>query len=134
MFCTKAGRSTRSSPLVVRPRSRRRLVIRTVLYVHVGGSELNDAQVMGPNIHAGEVLQLLVPTGVWKMSKLLDDDLTAALTEGTKDHCGCLITEVVFPGFAWEDHGFLTRQGLIDLWGNEDAPEVKELAKYLKKE
>ena len=101
MFCTKAARSTRSSPLGARRQLRRRLVTRTVL---VGDSELNDAQVMGPNIHAGEVLQLLVPTGVWKMSKLLDDDLTAASTEGAKDHCGCLITEVVFPGFAWEDH------------------------------
>lgn len=35
-------------------------------------------QVMGPNIEAGETLQLLVGTGVWKKSKLLDEDVAAA--------------------------------------------------------
>ena len=88
---------------------------------------------MGPNIHAGEVLQLLVPSGIWKMSRLLHDDLTAASTsEEAKDLCGCLITEVVFPGFAWEDHGFLTRDEFERLWDGAVPPEAQELLKYIR--
>lgn len=86
---------------------------------------------MGPNIHAGEVLQLLVPTGVWKMSRLLDEDLARATSESSKDRWGCLITEVVFPGFAWEDHAFLTKDSLEGLLG-ADSSEAKELMKYVK--
>jgi hypothetical protein len=37
---------------------------------------------------------LLVGTGVWKMSRLLDADVA---TEG--ENAGCLITEVVVPGW-----------------------------------
>ena len=88
---------------------------------------------MGPNIHAGEVLQLLVPTGVWKMSRLLQEDLDGASDEGAKDRCGCLITEVVFPGFAWEDHAFLTLEEFNKLWDDPSVPEAKELLQYVRK-
>ena len=89
---------------------------------------------MGPNIHAGEVLQLLVGSGVWKMSRLLEDDIAATISnEDAKDHCGCLITEVVFPGFAWEDHCFLTREEFDGLWEDKDTAEAKDLLKYVKK-
>ncbi|KAI0360794.1 hypothetical protein OH77DRAFT_1418807 [Trametes cingulata] len=91
-----------------------------------------EKKVMGPNIHSGELLQLLVPTGVWKMSRLLPQDLEAASSEESKDRCGCLITEVVFPGFAWEDHGFLTRRAFQELWQGAVPPEAQELVKYLK--
>ncbi|RPD65372.1 hypothetical protein L226DRAFT_543331 [Lentinus tigrinus ALCF2SS1-7] len=90
-----------------------------------------ERKVMGPNIHAGEVLQLLVPTGVWKMSRLLEEDLASTSTESSNDHWGCLITEVVFPGFAWEDHAFLTKEGLEELLG-ADSSQAKELSKYVK--
>ncbi|RDX41629.1 hypothetical protein OH76DRAFT_1364234 [Lentinus brumalis] len=109
----------------------------TMHVLHQGRAEYtlitpgSPPKVMGPNIHAGEVLQLLVPTGVWKMSRLLEEDLVSASTESSKDHCGCLITEVVFPGFAWEDHGFLTKEGLEEIFG-VDAPEAKGLSKYVK--
>lgn len=33
---------------------------------------------MGPNVHAGETLQLLVGSNVWKKSRLLPEDITAA--------------------------------------------------------
>ncbi|KAI0918191.1 hypothetical protein AcV7_006994 [Taiwanofungus camphoratus] len=80
-----------------------------------------EKKIVGSDIHAGEVLQLLVPSGVWKMSRLLPADLArSAPGPGT----GCLITEVVFPGFAWQDHRFLTRAGLEALWG--DAPGAEE--------
>ena len=88
---------------------------------------------MGPNIHAGEVLQLLVPTGVWKMSRLLQEDLDGVSEEGEKDRCGCLITEVVFPGFAWEDHAFLTLEEFNKLWDDPSVPEAKELLQYVRK-
>ncbi|KAI0635050.1 RmlC-like cupin domain-containing protein [Trametes polyzona] len=91
-----------------------------------------ETKVMGPNIHAGEVLQLLVPTGVWKMSRLLQQDLEAATSDALKDRCGCLITEVVFPGFAWEDHGFLTRDAFEELWGGAVPSEARDLVKYVK--
>ncbi|KAI0746647.1 RmlC-like cupin domain-containing protein [Daedaleopsis nitida] len=91
-----------------------------------------ERKVMGPNIHAGELLQLLVPTGVWKMSRMLEEDLAGASDEAAKDHCGCLITEIVFPGFAWEDHAYLTLEELAKLWGDKNAPEVKEFSRYVK--
>ena len=92
-------------------------------------------QIMGPNIHNGEVLQLLVPTGVWKLLRLLAEDCAAAASkEDGKERYGCLTTEVVFPGFMWEDHAFLTQAGFDELFADRDSPEAKELIKYLKKE
>ncbi|PCH38830.1 hypothetical protein WOLCODRAFT_110213 [Wolfiporia cocos MD-104 SS10] len=82
-----------------------------------------EHKIMGSNIQAGELLQLLVPSGVWKMSRLLPCSADA-------EHTGCLITEVVFPGFAWEDHCFLTRKELERLWGERGGAE--ELAKFVK--
>lgn len=89
---------------------------------------------MGPNVHAGELLQLLVPTGVWKMSRLLQEDLDAASSSASQERCGCLITEVVFPGFAWEDHGFLTRTTFNALWDGAVPPEAQYLLEYVKKD
>ncbi|KAH9832076.1 RmlC-like cupin domain-containing protein [Rhodofomes roseus] len=89
-----------------------------------------EKKIMGPNIQAGEVLQLLVPSGIWKMSRLLPDDLAAAADAAKRDHVGCLITEVVFPGFAWEDHAFLTKAELEKLYGGLD--DAKEWLAYVK--
>jgi len=86
-----------------------------------------ERKVIGPNIHAGEVLQLLVPSGVWKMSRILPADLVKADPE----RIGCLITEVVFPGFAWEDHGFLTQADLEALFAG--TPGVEEWVPYVRK-
>lgn len=83
-------------------------------------------QVIGPNIQAGETLQLLVPSNVWKMSRLLPSDLASprsADEEEEKERKGCLITEVVFPGFAWEDHHFLDEDRLKKLWEGEEGWE-----------
>ncbi|KAI0777570.1 RmlC-like cupin domain-containing protein [Trametes elegans] len=91
-----------------------------------------EKKIMGPNIDAGEVLQLLVPTGVWKMSRLLLQDLNAVTADDARDRCGCLITEVVFPGFAWEDHSFLTKEVFEGLWDGAVPHEAQDLAKYVK--
>ncbi|KIP11359.1 hypothetical protein PHLGIDRAFT_10802 [Phlebiopsis gigantea 11061_1 CR5-6] len=75
-------------------------------------------QIVGPNIDAGETLQLMVGSNVWKKSKLLDEDVRAAERDGAlRERTGCLITEVVFPGFHWEDHEYLTKSALQALWG-----------------
>ncbi|KAI0263864.1 RmlC-like cupin domain-containing protein [Gloeopeniophorella convolvens] len=85
--------------------------------------------VMGPNARAGERRQLLVGTGVWKMSRLLPEDLDAS--KENLERTGCLITEVVVPGFHWEDHHYLTRKGLEELFvanpegAKEFLPHVK---------
>jgi len=67
------------------------------------------------------------------MSRLLPGDLTelqSASNSDKRDHTGCLITEVVFPGFAWEDHGFLTRKELEGLWAGADG-NVKQAEEWL---
>ncbi|KAI0674196.1 RmlC-like cupin domain-containing protein [Trametes maxima] len=99
-----------------------------------GGPPTVEKKIMGPNIHAGELLQLLVPTGIWKMSRLLEQDLntTATSRSDAKETTGCLITEVVFPGFAWEDHDFLTRKKFEELWDGDVPLEAQELAGYVK--
>ncbi|KAJ6571836.1 RmlC-like cupin domain-containing protein [Mycena capillaripes] len=86
----------------------------------------------GPN----ETRQLIVGTGVWKMSRILPEDLMQAKTVEDKRKLGCLITEVVVPGFDWEDHKFLTKGELGLLL--KDIPDsesfISEFAAYLKKD
>ncbi|TFK32558.1 RmlC-like cupin domain-containing protein [Crucibulum laeve] len=92
-----------------------------------------EKKVMGTNVTAGETRLLLVGTGIWKMSRLLPEDLA----DDKRDNEGCLITEVVVPGFHWEDHQFLTKAALEELFkgaeGGEDVindllPHVKKIA------
>jgi uncharacterized protein len=95
-----------------------------------------EKKVMGTNAKAGELRQLFVGTGVWKMSRIPPEDLEAAKTQDEKDRTGCLITEVVTPGFVWEDHKFLTSSGLQELFkGVDDGEEkVKAIAPFVKKQ
>jgi uncharacterized protein len=83
--------------------------------------------IMGPDVLAGEQRQLVVGTGVWKMSRLLDVDLKGPYLERT----GCLITEVVVPGFHSEDHRYLTQGELEELFA-ADPEALPELLKYVK--
>lgn len=76
---------------------------------------------------------LLVGTGVWKMSQLPQEDLDAAEAapegkrEEARDKVNCLITEVVVPGFHWDDHKYLTREGLEKLFeGDEEKIRIFE--------
>ncbi|KAF5346438.1 hypothetical protein D9757_014706 [Collybiopsis confluens] len=89
-----------------------------------------ERHIMGSNTSAGETRLLLVGTGVWKMSQLLPD----LGSESTEPDYGCLITEVVVPGFGWGDHAFLTRDGLIELFRDvEDRKEGDELVRQFEK-
>ena len=86
--------------------------------------------IVGPNAAKGEQRQLLVGTGVWKMSRLLPEDV------GTADptRVGCLITEVVFPGFHWEDHRYMTGEDLEALFLGIEGKElrIKDLRGYIR--
>jgi predicted cupin superfamily sugar epimerase len=65
--------------------------------------------VMGTNIQAGEVLQLYVPGGWWKASEIPPEDVESVKRgEADPESVGCLITEVVVPGWTPDQHGFLT--------------------------
>ncbi|RXW13732.1 hypothetical protein EST38_g12124 [Candolleomyces aberdarensis] len=95
-----------------------------------------ERHVMGSNAAAGEKMQLIVGTGIWKMSQLLAEDINAAESENDKELVNCLITEVVVPGFQWMDHKFLTRDGLDELFKDVDKEErakaVSQYSRYLK--
>jgi predicted cupin superfamily sugar epimerase len=99
-----------------------------------GNPPVIEKKVLGTNAAAGEVMQLLVGTGIWKKSSLLPADLEMAKTQDEKDHTGCLITEIVVPGFHWEDHEFLTLEGLQGMFkgvgGGEEA--IKEFTPFVK--
>jgi predicted cupin superfamily sugar epimerase len=94
-----------------------------------------EVKVMG--IGPGEHRQLLVGTGVWKRSHILPEDVALGKTEEEKDRIGCLISEVVVPGFHWEDHAFMDRRHLEDLsrgveGGGEDF--IAKFEKHVKKD
>ncbi|KAJ7176580.1 RmlC-like cupin domain-containing protein [Mycena filopes] len=90
-----------------------------------GGAPLIERRVVGTDVENGETRLLIVGTGVWKMSRLLETDVQ------TKDgEVGCLITEVVVPGFAWEDHAFMTKGVFKELLG--EGQEAKALERYVK--
>ncbi|GAA5892256.1 Cff1p [Sporobolomyces salmoneus] len=78
--------------------------------------------VMGENVEKGQVRQLVVEGGWWKCSEIPEEDLE----EGEEERVGCLISEVVVPGFAWPDHAFLTEGGLWDILRGGRDDEFEE--------
>lgn len=83
-------------------------------------------EVMGEDTSKGESRQLFVGGGVWKMSGIPDEDLAEPLN---REKVGCLITEVVTPGFVWQDHEWMTMEDLKDLF--KDAPDAEQqVAKF----
>ena len=99
-----------------------------------GGPPKVEVKVIGTG--PGEHRQLLVGTGIWKKSRILPEDITLGKSDQEKDKVGCLITEVVVPGFHWEDHAFMKKRQLEELFrgveGGEDA--IAEFSKYVKKD
>ncbi|KAJ9113726.1 hypothetical protein QFC20_001751 [Naganishia adeliensis] len=88
--------------------------------------------IMGANIAAGELLQLYVPGGWWKASEIPAEDLEKASAEDVNDKVGCLISEVVCPGWTIDQHKFLTKEKLLDMWHGE--PDWEEFQKYIRGE
>lgn len=91
---------------------------------------------MGTNVAAGETRQLLVEGGVWKMSAVPTEDIESAEVDERvdKDRVGCLITEVVTPGFDWRDHKFLTRQALEELFNGVEGSDmyIQEFSQFVR--
>jgi predicted cupin superfamily sugar epimerase len=57
------------------------------------------------------------------------------LASGDGENTGCLISEVVVPGFSFEDHCFLSAEKLVELFrGGENAEGVEELMQYVRNE
>ncbi|KAF9644436.1 hypothetical protein BDM02DRAFT_3121924 [Thelephora ganbajun] len=92
-----------------------------------------EVKVIG--IGHGEHRQLLVGTGVWKKSRILPEDIALGKSDQDKDRIGCLITEVVVPGFHWEDHKFMKKHDLEDLYKGVKGGEkfIAEFEKFVKK-
>ncbi|GAA5860535.1 hypothetical protein JCM8547_000333 [Rhodosporidiobolus lusitaniae] len=87
--------------------------------------------VMGADTARGEVRQLLVEGGWWKASEIPSEDLAS----NDKDSIGCLISEVVVPGFDFEDHKFLSSKDLLELFrGDVKAEGVEKLKPYVRDE
>lgn len=99
-----------------------------------GGPPKIEIKVMG--IGPGEHRQLLVGTGIWKKSRILPEDIALGKSAEDKDRVGCLITEVVVPGFHWEDHVFMTKQKLEDLFRGVEGGEsyIAAFEGYVKKD
>ncbi|KAK7026426.1 hypothetical protein VNI00_015661 [Paramarasmius palmivorus] len=76
-----------------------------------------ETKVIGPG--EGETRMLLVGTGVWKMSRVVDGEEY------------CLISEVVVPGFVWEDHRYLTLEELEKLFDG-DEEKIKQFSPHVK--
>ncbi|KAG8901499.1 hypothetical protein FRB99_005275 [Tulasnella sp. 403] len=92
-------------------------------------------RVMGPYPAQGETRQLFVEGGVWKMSRIPEADLAFA-TSGDGEKVGCLISEVVAPGFVWDDHEWMTMDVLRDLFKNAPDAEaqIKRYSVYINPE
>ncbi|KAG8987157.1 hypothetical protein FRB94_002583 [Tulasnella sp. JGI-2019a] len=86
-------------------------------------------RVMGTDQTGGELRQLFVGGDIWKMSRIPAEDLATAKSREDREKVGCLITEVVAPGFHWEDHDWMTMKVLRELFqGSPNAEE--ETMKY----
>ncbi|SOV02208.1 uncharacterized protein UDID_00818 [Ustilago sp. UG-2017a] len=88
--------------------------------------------VMGGDIAKSEVRQLLVEGGWWKVSEVPEEDREAA-ENGSADgsRVGALISEVVTPGFHWNDHTYLNQAKLHELFAG--CPRAEELYEKYKK-
>ncbi|TYJ54812.1 hypothetical protein B9479_004483 [Cryptococcus floricola] len=99
-----------------------------------GAGPLVKKVVVGPNVWRGEVKQLFVPGGWWKASEIPEEDLKLLESKGAEDgdvkeRVGCLISEVVVPGWNPDQHQFIDEQKLKAMWEGKDGWE--EYVKYI---
>ncbi|KAE8542788.1 hypothetical protein D1P53_000851 [Cryptococcus gattii VGV] len=87
---------------------------------------------MGSNSSLGEVTQLFVPGGWWKASEIPEEDmllLEAVKDNDLKERIGCLISEVVVPGWNPDQHQFIDEDKLRAMWGTKSGWE--QYTKYI---
>ncbi|GLA36817.1 hypothetical protein AnigIFM63309_003252 [Aspergillus niger] len=77
--------------------------------------------VVGHGVERGEKVEWVVEGGKWKASYLLPEEGHA---DDDGEERGLLITETVEPGFAIEDHDFLTLQEMKELLTPEQVEEM----------
>ena len=75
--------------------------------------------VVGHDLERGEKLQWIVEGGKFKASYLLPD-----VEGGMESEGGLLISETVVPGFEFDDHDFLTTEGLKGLARKEQVGQL----------
>ncbi len=89
-----------------------------ITYFLIYPDGLLETRILGSDVNNGHELQLIVPGGVWKASKIGD--------EGNKGYG--LIGEAVAPGFEYEDMELARQEQLMALF-----PQHKALIKQLTK-
>jgi predicted cupin superfamily sugar epimerase len=91
-----------------------------------GGLPVVHRIVLGSDIANGERTQLFVPGGWWKASEIPEEDLLLCsdgeAERGTSDKIGCLISEVVIPGWNIEQHQFIDENKVC--WGEPTGIEL----------
>lgn len=78
----------------------------------------SETVILGPDLAAGQQVQLLVESGVWQGSRLVDDRL------GSFALLGCTLV----PGFEYEDYRNASAEELIEKWPDE-AERIKKLTR-----
>ncbi|KAK6906501.1 hypothetical protein L486_07756 [Kwoniella mangroviensis CBS 10435] len=91
--------------------------------------------ILGPDVTQGEVTQLFVPGGWWKASEIPDEDLLLLDAPDAKEaklneRIGCLISEVVVPGWNPDQHQFIDEDKLKTMWGGKAGWD--QYVKYIK--
>ena len=86
-----------------------------IRYSVINSSGKLETTILGPDINQGHVPQLLVPGGLWKATEMLSGDYA-------------LITEVVAPGFDYEDNEVAT----ADVIGKEFPQYLETLKATIK--
>jgi len=84
-------------------------------YFLINGNGQLQTVVLGPDIEHGQQLQLLVPGGVWKASRLIGDAFS-------------LISELVVPGFDYADNELASAENVLTLFPDLYA-EISTLIK-----
>ncbi|WVQ95455.1 hypothetical protein IAU59_002552 [Kwoniella sp. CBS 9459] len=90
--------------------------------------------IVGSNVTEGEVTQLFVPGGWWKASEIPEEDLLLLEIDAPeaekaqlKERIGCLISEVVVPGWNPDQHQFIDEDKLKAMWsGNSGWEQYKK--------
>ncbi|KAN0061793.1 hypothetical protein ACQY0O_005786 [Thecaphora frezii] len=93
------------------------------------GLPLTKVVTVGEDVEKGEVRQLLVEGGWWKVSQVPEEDRAkASQAEVDNERVGAIISECVVPGFHWDDHTYLDVERLNDLFAGPHQEEY--VAKY----
>jgi len=87
-----------------------------IRYSVINNESKIETTILGPDINAGQVPQLLVQGGLWKATQLLEGEFA-------------LITEVVAPGFDYEDNEVATTDVIKKEYPNL-LDQLKNTIKY----